>query len=259
MNAAPAHLEYTAERVVPGVTPEVTFREHQMRYAFAAQFAPGRIVLDIASGSGIGTAYLRRAGARVCIGLDLDLPALRYAQARFRLTHLAACDASRICLADRSVEVIVSFETIEHLANSRSFLMDCERVLRPGGVLVCSTPNREVSRWDGPNPFHLSEIPIRYFFRQVSEVFEHCELYGQSPVYYPLHVAKKGIIGMLQTVHLKQWVKRCLRPSVTPVCSEVEFDDHKGDGRYAISAGLPRWPQKPRYAIVVARKSARAR
>jgi len=251
-------LEYTAERVVPGVTPEPTFREHQMRYAFAAQFVPGRTVLDIACGSGIGTDYLRKAGARICFGLDLDLPALRYAKSRFRLPHLAACDANRICLASQSVEVVVSFETIEHLEDPRSFLVECERLLRPGGLLVCSTPNREITRWDGTNPFHMAEMPIHDFFRQVDGIFEDCVLYGQSPVSYPLHVAKRGIISMLQTLHLKQLVRRCSGPSVTPVCSEVEFVDDKGDGRYAVSPVMPRWPQKPRYAIVVARKSAKA-
>ena len=86
MNAAAAvQMEYTGERVVPGLTPEVIFREHQMRYAFAGQFVLGRIVLDVASGSGIGTDYLRRAGAAACFGLDLDPPALRRRVGIFRL------------------------------------------------------------------------------------------------------------------------------------------------------------------------------
>lgn len=263
MNAAASalsehsQLEYTGERVVPGVTPETTFREHQMRYAFAAQFVPGRIVLDIASGSGIGTDYLRRAGALICLGLDLDIPAVLYAKSRFRLPHLAACDANRICLASQSVEVVVSFETIEHLVDPRSFLVECARVLRPGGLLICSTPNRDITRWDGENPFHLGEMPIRDFTRQVSEVFGNCLLYGQSPVSYPLYVAKRKIIDALQTVHLKQWVKRCLRTSPEPVCPEAAFADDRGNVRYAVRLGPPRWPQKPRYAITVARNPAR--
>jgi SAM-dependent methyltransferase len=252
-----ATLDYTGERIVPGLTPEHTFREHQMRYAFAAQFVPGRVVLDIASGSGMGTDYLRRSGARVCFGLDLDFSALRYAQSRFRLSHLAACDASRICLASRSIDVVVSFETIEHLADPRSFLVECERLLRPGGLLVCSTPNRDISRWGEENPFHLAEMPIRDFVQHVSEVFEHCHLYGQSPVSYPLYVARRKTISVLEALHVKELMKRWCRPPATPVCAEVEFDDHNNDERYAVRPGLPRWPQKPRYAIVVARKSER--
>ncbi len=248
-------LEYTGERVVPGMTPEITFREHQMRYAFAARFVRDRVVLDIASGSGIGTDYLHKAGARLCLGLDLSLAALRFSRSCYRLPHLAACDAGRICLAGESVEVVVSFETIEHLADTRLFLAECERVLRPGGVLVCSTPNREITRWDRENPFHLAEMPIRDFSRQVSRVFDECRLYAQAPVRYPVYVARKRIVRALEDLHLKHWVKRRLHRAVDPVCAEVEFADSRADQRYAVRPNLPRWPHKPRYAIVVARKS----
>jgi SAM-dependent methyltransferase len=255
MNAAAAtQLEYTGERVMPGATPEITFREAQMRYAFAAQFVPGRVVLDVAAGSGIGTDYLRRAGARACFGLDLSWPALACARSRYRLNHLAACDATQLCLVTQSVDVIVSFETIEHLTDPRAFLCECERVLRPDGILICSTPNREITRWDEANPFHLAEMPIRDFSLRVSQVFQDCSLFGQGVVAYPLFVARKKIVRTLQTLHLKALVKRCLRVSVDHVCPEVEFADPAGNEQYAVRPGLPRWPHKPRYAIVVARK-----
>ncbi len=260
MNATVAQLEYTGERVVPGLTPEVIFREHQMRYAFAGQFVAGHVVLDIASGSGIGTDYLRRAGARVCFGLDLNPPALRYARSRYRLPHLAACDATRLCLASQSMDVVVSFETIEHLADPGAFLSECARVLRPGGLLICSTPNREITRWEPENSFHLAEMPIPEFFRQVKEFFQECSLYGQCPVRFPLYVTRnvtrKRIASALEKLRLKDWVKGRLRLPPDPACSEVEFADRNADKRYAVSPHLPRWPNKPRYAIVLARKAA---
>ena len=257
MNAAAAvQMEYTGERVVPGLTPEVIFREHQMRYAFAGQFVLGRIVLDVASGSGIGTDYLRRAGAAACFGLDLNPSALRYARSRFDLDRLAACDATRLCFASQTMEVVVSFETIEHLADPRAFLAECERVLRPGGLVICSTPNHEITRWDEENPFHVAEMPIHDFSLQVNELFTDCRLYGQASVPYPLYVAKKKLAGALQKLHLKEWVKRRLGMPLPTVCSEAEFSDCNGDRRYAVSPQPPRWPNKPRYAIAVARKSS---
>jgi SAM-dependent methyltransferase len=261
--AATAPLQYTGERVVPGLTPEVTFREHQMRYAFAGQFVPGRIVLDIASGSGIGTDYLRRAGAAVCFGLDLNPAALGYARSRYHLPHLAACDATRLCLASQCVDVVVSFETIEHVTDPMAFLAECARVLRPSGLLICSTPNREITRWEPENPFHVAEMPIPEFSRQVKEFFPDCNLYGQCPVRFPLYVTRnvtrKRIASTLQKLRLKEWVRSRLRVRADPVCPEVEFADCHGDERFAVGAGLPRWPNKPRYAIAVARKCTPSR
>ncbi|MGA9389649.1 MAG: class I SAM-dependent methyltransferase [Candidatus Sulfotelmatobacter sp.] len=251
---AALQLEYTGERVVPGITPEITFRESQMRYAFAARFVPGRIVLDIASGSGIGTDYLRRAGAVSCFGLDLNRPALRYARLRYQLPHLAACDATQLCLASESVDVIVSFETIEHLAEPGVFLLECERVLRPGGHFICSTPNREITRWDQENPFHLAEMSIGDFAAQVREVFSDCTLCGQGPVHYPFYIVKKKVATALQTFHLKQWIKRRLRVPVDRICSEQEFADRNESPHYAVTPKLPRWPNRARYGIVLARK-----
>jgi len=246
-------LEFTGERVVPGLTPEITFREHQMRYAFAAQFVAGRTVLDVACGSGLGADYLRRAGARVCFGLDLDWAALACARSHFRLRSLAACDAIRLCLKTRSVEVIVSFETIEHLADPAAFLAECARVLTAGGLLICSSPNRDVSQWDR-NPFHVAEMSVKEFCRRVGQQFEECRLFAQRAVPYPLHVARRSLGGVLDTLRLKSWVRRCLRMRVDTICREVEFADANFDERYAVSPVLPRWPYKPRYAIVVARK-----
>jgi SAM-dependent methyltransferase len=256
MNASLSGLEteYTGERVVPGATPEMTFRESQMRYAFAAQFVRGRRVVDIASGSGIGTEFLQRAGAQPCIGIDLDHAALRYAGSRFGLRQLAACDASRLCLAPESVDVMVSFETIEHVADPAIFLSECWRVLGFGGLLICSTPNREITRWDPANAFHVAEMRTADFAQKVMNVFRDCRLYGQGAVDYPFYVARRKIGGTLERLGLKQWARRRLRLPVDPVCEEIEFSDAHQDERFRVLSPLPRWPNKPRYLIAVARK-----
>ena len=55
---------------------------------------------------------------------------------------VADLDRDSIPVADRSADVVVSLETIEHLENPRAFCRELTRIARPGGWLVISTPNQ---------------------------------------------------------------------------------------------------------------------
>jgi SAM-dependent methyltransferase len=156
-------LEFTGERYVPGVPGEIA-HEHWHRYAFARRFVLARRVLDIACGEGYGSALLAEAAAHV-IGIDIDTPALAHARAvyadRPNLTFVQA-SAATVPLRDASVDVVVSFETIEHIRaeDQPRMLAEFARVLVPDGLLIISSPNRpqysEARKY--VNPFHLSEL-----------------------------------------------------------------------------------------------------
>lgn len=176
--------EFTGERFVPGIDGEIVY-EHVHRYAFARALVKGRRVLDAACGEGYGSALLAAEAASVT-GIDIDAPTIANARDRYAtIGNLTFVDASVTCLplADASVDVVVSFETIEHLpaAEQPRMLAEFARVLAPGGVLVLSAPNRiEYSdKRSYANPFHLHEhdrveldalivarFPARRFFRQ---------------------------------------------------------------------------------------------
>ena len=80
-------LKATGERVIPELQrEELVYAEHLVRYRLAAQFAPGRRVLDVGSGEGYGTALLAAAGADSAIGIDLDEESVAHARARYGLT-----------------------------------------------------------------------------------------------------------------------------------------------------------------------------
>jgi ubiquinone/menaquinone biosynthesis C-methylase UbiE len=157
-------LEFSGERFVPGIPGEIV-HEHWHRYAFAQSFARGRRVLDVACGEGYGSALLA-ANALSVTGIDISAEAVQHATARYGDAHsnlrfLQASVAS-LPLADRSVDLIVSFETIEHLPQSLQAPMIDEfvRVLAPDGILILSSPNRpEYSPPEAPpNPFHIHEL-----------------------------------------------------------------------------------------------------
>ena len=204
-------LPMTGERIHPGMVGEQVFREHEARYVFASKFVDGKRVLDVACGLGIGTQSLLRAGAQTCVGLDVDQLAVAYAKSAYENCVFAQCDATSLCLADDAVDVVVSFETIEHLRDHVSFLRECKRVLRPGGILICSTPNRVLSRWGEPNPFHLQELELEEFDYLLRRSFPEITLYSQNNRFVLLYVGKKLVLRLLDRLELMEPVKRLIR------------------------------------------------
>ena len=157
-----AELDFTGERFVPGVPGEIVY-EHVHRYAFARRFAAGRRVLDAACGEGYGSALLAQVAGHVT-GVDLDAPTIEHARSKYARPNLrfAAASVTALPLEAASVDLVVSFETIEHLPADvqPAMLAEFARVLAPDGALLISSPNRpEYSeRRDYRNPFHLHEL-----------------------------------------------------------------------------------------------------
>jgi SAM-dependent methyltransferase len=163
-------MSFEDERLVPEGAVEASLQEHVARYRFARDRVRGR-VLDVACGTGYGTAML---GA---VGVDLSLEALRYAR-RHPAPYVAA-DAAVLPFG-RVFDAIVSFETIEHVADAARFVSECARVLKPGGVFLVSTPNRELWSPRSPKPIqrhHVREFNRREFL-EVLRPFK-VQLFGQ--------------------------------------------------------------------------------
>ncbi|MCS6996161.1 MAG: class I SAM-dependent methyltransferase [Casimicrobiaceae bacterium] len=153
-------LTFTGERFHPECQGEMVY-EHWHRYLFAARLAANQRVLDVASGEGYGAALLAEV-AREVTGVDLSAEAVAHARARYRRSNLSFIEApcTRIPRPDASFDLVVSFETIEHITEQESFLAEIARLLAPGGRLVISSPNRpEYSEKTGyRNEFHAREL-----------------------------------------------------------------------------------------------------
>lgn len=174
------HLEYTGERMIPQFSDEGTFWEHVERYRFACSMTKEKDVLDVACGAGYGTAALLKSGAKTVIGVDISPEAVAYAKELYNVDARLGT-AENLPLPDSTVDLLVSFETIEHIQNPSLFLGECCRVLRSDGTLVISTPNLVVYREGTPeNPFHCSEMSVEEFARLMETQFEEVELYGQN-------------------------------------------------------------------------------
>lgn len=169
------------ERMVPDEAHARIFWEHIARYRFAKEFVRGKRVLDIACGEGYGAAALAKAGAVSVTGVDIASDVCEHARRKYGLDARAG-DAESIPLPDRSIDMVVSFETIEHLNNPAAFLGECARVLGPEGTLIVSTPNRPVySAGGGQNPFHRLEFDESEFVDLLRSRFRTVRLYTQFP------------------------------------------------------------------------------
>jgi SAM-dependent methyltransferase len=178
-------LPCTGERFLPENVGVIAL-EHLHRYLLARELAKDRQVLDIASGEGYGSAMLAEVATGV-VGVDISAEAVRHARVRYGRANLEFREgrADAIPLPNGSVDLVVSFETIEHHDRHEEMMAEIRRVLRPDGVLIVSSPDkREYS--DIPrfaNPFHVKELYREEFERLLAASFENVAIYGQRVCY----------------------------------------------------------------------------
>lgn len=178
-------MECTGERYLPEFDGDWTL-EHLHRYLLACELATGKTVLDIACGDGYGSAMLARHAAQVT-GVDIDTPTVERARGKYVADNLRFLQGSAtdIPLDDDSVDLVVSFETIEHLTEQDRMLYEIRRVLRPEGFLLISSPDKyEYSDVPGyHNEFHLKELYCQEFEALLQKHFSRHALLGQRVVF----------------------------------------------------------------------------
>jgi SAM-dependent methyltransferase len=178
-------LPWTGERYLPEVRGQIEL-EHIHRYVMARELAVGKTVLDIASGEGYGSAMIAEV-ARNVVGVDLSEEAVTHAQKKYRKDNLRfkVGSCASIPMADASVDLVTSFETIEHHDEHELMLAEIKRVLRPNGQLIISSPEKhEYSIISGQkNEFHVKELYRVEFEKLLESHFKNLLFYGQRIVY----------------------------------------------------------------------------
>jgi len=177
-------LPLTGERTVPGIPAEnYWFRRHEIAYRFALPYVAGRTVLEIGCGEGYGTALLARAAQHV-LGIDYDALTVAHASRRYPGVDFVRANLAALPLPAASVDVVATLQVIEHVWNHREFVGECLRVLRPGGLLIVTTPNRLTFSpgLDAPvNPFHTKEFTAA----ELAHLLTRCGF--ESPDVFGLH------------------------------------------------------------------------
>ncbi|HEX5404822.1 MAG TPA: methyltransferase domain-containing protein [Pseudonocardiaceae bacterium] len=154
-------LPLTGERTVPDLPEEnYWFRRHEAAYAWLLPHCADAVVLDAGCGEGYGAALIAEVAAAV-VAADYDEPSCAHVRARYPQVTTVQTNLVTLPVRSAAVDVVANFQVIEHLWDQVGFLGECRRVLRSGGTLLITTPNRLTFSpgQDTPlNPFHTREL-----------------------------------------------------------------------------------------------------
>jgi 2-polyprenyl-3-methyl-5-hydroxy-6-metoxy-1,4-benzoquinol methylase len=155
---------------------------HKDRYFFAADYIKanmkgGITVLDAACGTGYGSEILKKTAAQV-FGVDISPQAIEYASRKYggKECVFKTDDVTKLSVFSKEYfDAVVSFETIEHIEEPLVFLERIKSLLKPGGVLILSTPNL----W-GKTKDHKLDYDYRMLVDQVERFFRLEAIYVQN-------------------------------------------------------------------------------
>ncbi|MBJ7880583.1 class I SAM-dependent methyltransferase [Gelidibacter salicanalis] len=156
--------------------------DHIHRYALVSSFIENKIILDIASGEGYGSNLMSEKASFV-YGVDLDEMTITEARQKYKNKNLEFLvgSTSAIPLNDSSIDVVISFETIEHHDKHHEMMIEIKRVLKREGILIISTPDKLYysDKRKFSNKFHIKELYKNEFVELVSDNFKFYQLFTQ--------------------------------------------------------------------------------
>jgi 2-polyprenyl-3-methyl-5-hydroxy-6-metoxy-1,4-benzoquinol methylase len=176
--------DFTGERFIPEyANPESDiYNFHMERYKLATLFVKDKIVLDCSCGDGYGSFMLSKL-AKTVYGLDKSEETIKLAQIKYKSDNINFLigQAENLSFQENLFDIIVSFETIEHLNKMEqlSFINGVKKSLKSGGLFIISTPDKDIYGSDH-NEFHLAELSKVEFINLLSKYFIVDKLYGQN-------------------------------------------------------------------------------
>lgn len=228
-------LQFTGERFIPtqSLSSDEIGIEHLHRYHSVIPFIRNKTVLDIACGEGYGTALIGKF-AKKATGVDIDEACIEWASGNYasnndKLSFIKG-SVSSIPLDDNSIDVVISFETIEHVteADQRLFMLEIKRVLKTDGLLIISTPNTEIysTSNDSNNPFHVKEFNREEFRSFLKEHFAHTKFFEQG--YEVMSAITGEETSKMEEVRVINWEResrKTIGKYLITIASDKEIED----------------------------------
>ena len=191
----------TSERIIPELYEEsveqwVLFLKHKYAYELALSFIKETDkVLEIGCGDGYGSHVLSASGAEV-VAIDVDSTSVNYARSKYIKDNLVfeAFDGRNINYNDHSFDVILSFQVIEHVDSVENYLLNIKRLLKPDGMFIITTPNRNYRLTANQKPwnsYHLREYDYEMLFNEVNNVFSFPNIYSVTAIDEVVNIEKE--------------------------------------------------------------------
>lgn len=224
-------MKFTGERFIPGQAMGDIIVEHLQRYITVAELVKGKDVLDSACGEGYGSFILSEQ-AKSVVGIDISADAIANAGNKYIRNNLLYKCASieKLPLADQSVDVVISFETIEHVNETvqNSFLLEIKRVLKPSGMLIMSSPDKltysDLKNYS--NPYHVREFYFDEFKNFLKPYFKNLSFYKQGIENKRIGVIEKVCSEKENNVKLIDNINMSTEAAqyIIALCSDIELD-----------------------------------
>ncbi len=188
MQESSAYLTVPQRWVAPktewrSLTEYILFLKQQKAYSYAMSYSAGKTVLDYGCGAGYGTALIAEVASHFT-GVDMSTDAIRYCQATYSLPNAdfkTITPDYQLPFSDKSFDVVLSFQVIEHIPDVAQYLAVIKRVLKDDGVLLIATPNRKyrLLPFQKPwNPEHVREYSAATLRRDLLTTFGKVEMLG---------------------------------------------------------------------------------
>ncbi|HTU65168.1 MAG TPA: class I SAM-dependent methyltransferase [Steroidobacteraceae bacterium] len=200
------------------------------RYGWAAQFCPGKDVVEVACGSGQGLGLLQRASRSLEAG-DYSDSCLDVARRHYgNRVPLQKLDAQSLPYADASKDLVVMFEALYYIPEAERFVRECRRVLRPGGQVLIATANKDLYDFN-PSPMSTRYHGTVELVRMFREAGFTAEVSGYMPVgevsarQRLLRPIKRMVVGlglMPKSLAGKRFLKRFVFGRLVPMPAELE-------------------------------------
>lgn len=166
------------ERAQHDEANNVTYQRCQYAYEYAVPFIRGKKVLDIGCGLAYGTSLMAEQAAEIT-GFDYDASTVNENKIRYneiKNLNFIRGSVPPLPIEDKSYDVVTAFQFIEHIHPRKEFIKESLRVLKPGGVLLITTPNNKKSL--ARNPFHVHEYTFNEMQNELKNIGARFELAG---------------------------------------------------------------------------------